>query len=157
MPVRLTYRAGMISGFINGRALNCPVHSEQPGNLPAPGEYYIGATTNDLIYGPVAVMLRAGLDPGVAQECVRRLPGTGANTLLSPPVGMIVASGVAGMTKQERPGTAAMFVGSAPVPSGAVFVLATRPMAGQNCLLALPSSGLFEALGAGGGVSITVY
>lgn len=159
MPLHLTYRAGAITGFIDRKIVNCLVRPTQPGKIPGPGEYLIGAPVNDLIYGPVAMMVRAGagVDPGVVQECVRRLPAGGAANTLFNPTGGRMAAGIAEMTKQEMPGTVALIQGSAPVPGGAVFVLASRPIAGQNCLLAAVSSGLFEAIAAGGGAVITVY
>lgn len=186
MPVRLTYHDGAVTGFIGGKIVNCFVHPAQPGNIPAPGEYLIFAPANDLIYGPVAIVVPAngGVDPGVVQECIRRLPAAGAAnatrgrkapglaemTMTERPgvaqMTMTELPGIAEMTKTEMPGVAVAMMKSThrsrssgctllPVP-GAVFVLASRPIGGQNCLIAAASSGLFEAIAAGGGAEITV-
>ncbi len=136
MPAMLTYRAGAITGFIDRKIVDCHVYPGQPGNLPAPGEYLIGAPAQDLVYGPVAVMVRAdrGLDPGLSMECIRRLPfddgsklnptGRQVGSAISAggmvvsaiaagvpktqynPAGGRTAGGLAEMTKQEMPGVA---------------------------------------------------
>lgn len=150
MAIRLTCRGGALTGFADGKIVNCLVRSAQPGVFPTRGEYRVAAPTNDLIYGPVAIMVRAGagVDPGVSQQCIRRLPAPGA-------AGM-ATRGIAEMTKQEMPGAAAALTAGLPASGGTVFVLASRSIGGRNCLVVDVSSGLFEAIAAGGGAEIAV-
>ncbi len=152
MTARLTFRGGVISGCTSGRNLQCFVSPGHPGMLPAAGEYRIGGPFDDPVFGPIAVMVPSHglIDPGIVEECMRRLPPPGGTSALFNPTGgrfrFNLPGGISEMPKQEMPSN-----------GGALFVLTNRAVPGRNCLIVTSSpKELFGALAAVDETLITV-
>jgi hypothetical protein len=132
---KLTYSvaSGAINGNIGNKNIRIVVRPAQAGRGPAAGNYMINPPVNDPIYGMVAMMTpstSSAQSPGGAQMWKIKLSSPTAIKT------SITAPNVAG----EQ-----------------VFVLSSRPIAGQNSLVV--SSGyadLMDALRAAGGASVTV-
>jgi hypothetical protein len=123
--------SGTINGNIGNKNMHIVVRPAQAGKGPATGNYIINPPVNDPIYGMVAMMT-----PSTSPT---QSPNVAIKTHLTAP-------------------TAYKHSTTAPTAAaGQVFVLSSRPIAGQNSLVV--SSGyadLMDALRAAGGASVTV-
>jgi hypothetical protein len=146
MLATLTFRNGIITGFLSGKPLHCFL-AAPPGWAPPPGEYRIEAPVDDLIYGPVAIVRPSNLrfDPGITQDVIRRLPELICRSLPTA-IGSRPPSGSVGQMSKT----------ALPPDGGPAFVLTSRPISSRNCLaVTIGASEIFSALRSAGGATIT--
>ena len=128
---------GTVSGHIANRPIHFTVRPTQAGSSPPPGNYMIHPPVNDPVYGWLAYMTPdTGSGPGAA----RSQKITGASNSVKLP----------GASAKE-------FIISKPNRDSPVFVLTSRPITGQNCLIISTGfADLIDALHVSGGSSVVV-
>jgi hypothetical protein len=173
---KLKYRlaGGTITGNLGGKLIHFAARPGRAGGQPPPGNYDIHPPVNDPIYGMVAVMTPAGAAPGLSAASLNYGKVAGAlSQKWGAPANKVVGavsekygapSGKLGFAASEKwaPSDKAGAPGWNTVKSGTpaggqVFVLANRPIMGQNSLvITLGFADLMDALGAAGGASVQV-
>jgi hypothetical protein len=157
----LQFQSGFISGMLAGKPLNCLVNPSLPGSAPLAGVYQIQPPLEDVVFGQMAVMTLVGRsDGGGAQptykpwgKLEKYTPGFDPSWAMNKKY--VGAS--ASLFDKMVPGgvSSSLFEKFVPGGGSTSYVLSSRPIPGQNCLVV--GSGfadLMDALQKSGGAIV---